>query len=45
MLIFFDNGLPIFYIQKRIGLNNKLFKMFKFRTMIKNADKDELGGF
>ena len=43
MLIFFDNGLPIFYIQKRIGLNNKLFKMFKFRTMIKNADKDELG--
>tara|TARA_B100000212_G_scaffold192610_1_gene145225 strand:+ start:404 stop:1024 length:621 start_codon:yes stop_codon:yes gene_type:complete len=42
-LIYFDNGLPIFYVQKRIGLKNKLFRIFKFRTMIKNAEKDELG--
>ena len=29
---------PIFYTQKRIGKNGKLFKMYKFRTMVKNAD-------
>lgn len=30
---------PIFYTQKRIGKNGKLFKMYKFRTMVKDADK------
>ena len=33
-----DRG-PIFYAQNRIGQNGKAFKMFKFRSMIKNADK------
>jgi len=28
-----------FYIAPRVGKNNKLFKMVKIRTMIKNADK------
>lgn len=30
---------PIFYCQKRIGKNGKFFKMYKFRTMVVNADK------
>ncbi len=30
---------PIFFKQERIGKNGKLFKMYKFRTMVKNADK------
>lgn len=30
---------PIFYSQKRIGKNGELFKMYKFRTMVKDADK------
>lgn len=30
---------PIFYSQKRIGKDGKLFKMYKFRTMVKDADK------
>lgn len=30
---------PIFYSQVRIGKNGKLFKMYKFRTMVVDADK------
>ncbi len=33
-----DKG-PIFYIHTRIGKNGKSFKMYKFRTMIVDADK------
>ena len=32
VIIIFD-GLPIIFIQQRVGLNNKLFSFFKFRTM------------
>ena len=30
---------PVFYSQYRIGKNGKLFKMYKFRTMVTNADE------
>ena len=33
MVIIISDGLPIFYIQKRVGRNNKIFKLYKFRTM------------
>lgn len=33
-----DNG-PIIYKQKRIGKDEKIFWMYKFRSMYKNADK------
>lgn len=29
----------IFFVQERIGKDGKLFKMYKFRTMVKDADK------
>ena len=32
-----DNG-PIFYKQKRIGKNGKYFEIYKFRTMVVNAE-------
>jgi len=38
ILILYLCGKPIFYIQKRIGKNGQIFKLYKFRTMIKNAD-------
>ena len=33
------SGRPIFYSSTRVGLNGKTFKFYKFRTMIKDADK------
>ena len=32
-----DNG-PIFFVQKRIGYKNKIFKMYKFRSMLVNTE-------
>ena len=37
LIIFIDDGFPIFFLQKRVGLNGKYFKIFKFRTMKKNT--------
>lgn len=34
-----DKG-PLFFTQERIGKNGKLFKMYKFRTMVINADEE-----
>lgn len=33
LVIFFDDGKPIFFYQKRVGLNNSFFNIIKFRTM------------
>lgn len=30
---------PIFFVQERIGKNGKTFRMYKFRTMVKDADQ------
>jgi undecaprenyl phosphate N,N'-diacetylbacillosamine 1-phosphate transferase len=37
----FFNGFPIFFIQSRVGKNEKIFKLIKFRTM--NQKKDMYG--
>lgn len=37
ILIFIFDGYPIIYIQKNYGLNNKIFNLYKFRTMKKNT--------
>ncbi len=39
LLILIDSGFPIIYKQSRITQFSKEFKVFKFRTMVKNADK------
>jgi len=40
--IIINNGFPVFYFQTRVGKNNRDFKLFKFRTMYKDADKKGL---
>jgi lipopolysaccharide/colanic/teichoic acid biosynthesis glycosyltransferase len=42
ILIKLDSEGPVFYLGERIGKNGKPFRIFKFRTMVKNAE--ELGG-
>ena len=39
LLIFIVSGLPIFYAQKRVGLNGIPFMLYKFRTMHVGAEK------
>jgi exopolysaccharide biosynthesis polyprenyl glycosylphosphotransferase len=30
---------PVFFVQKRVGLNKRVFNIFKFRTMVPDAEK------
>ncbi|MCX8084290.1 MAG: sugar transferase [Calditerrivibrio sp.] len=39
LLIKMDSKGPVFYKQDRVGKDFKKFKLFKFRTMIQDADK------
>jgi lipopolysaccharide/colanic/teichoic acid biosynthesis glycosyltransferase len=34
-----DTPGPVFYAQERVGLHGRRFKLYKFRTMVKDADK------
>jgi exopolysaccharide biosynthesis polyprenyl glycosylphosphotransferase len=34
-----DSPGPVFFIQQRVGLNKRLFPMFKFRTMVDGSDR------
>lgn len=37
-----EDGFPVLYKANREGIHGKSFKIYKFRSMVKNADK--LGG-
>ncbi len=39
LIVKINLGSPIFFIQKRPGLNGKVFNIYKFRTMINKSDK------
>ncbi len=42
MLIKFDSPGPALFVQERVGLNKRKFRMYKFRTMVANAEKKQL---
>ena len=37
LLIFLQDGLPVFFKQKRVGVNYSFFYIYKFRTMKKDT--------
>jgi len=39
-LVKFSSPGPVFYRQKRVGQDNQIFEIVKFRTMIHNAEKN-----
>ena len=41
LIIAIDTGFPIFYKPLRAGYKNKPFHIYKFRTMVKDADKGD----
>ena len=40
LLVRINLGSPVFFLQERVGKDNKIFKMIKFRTMKNSTDKD-----
>lgn len=39
LLIFFDSGWPVIFTHKRVGKGGDDFELFKFRSMVLNADE------
>ena len=37
LLVFIEDGLPLFFIQDRLGRNKEVFKIYKIRTMYGNT--------
>lgn len=40
ILVVIEDGFPILYRQERVGLNGRLFKVIKFRSMRRDAEAD-----
>ncbi|MBI2757376.1 MAG: sugar transferase [Chloroflexi bacterium] len=39
LAIVLDDGFPILFKQQRVGENGRLFSMYKFRTMVRDAER------
>ncbi|MDK2857975.1 MAG: hypothetical protein PWQ29_1109 [Verrucomicrobiota bacterium] len=44
LMIVLEDGWPVFYVQQRVGINGRIFNLYKFRSMRRGADrlKEEL---
>ncbi|NNL57066.1 MAG: TIGR03013 family PEP-CTERM/XrtA system glycosyltransferase [Pseudomonadales bacterium] len=40
LLVMLESGRPVIYRQMRVGLGGRPFEIFKFRSMVTNAEKD-----
>ena len=40
LAIMIEDGLPVFYYQERVGRDGRIFRVIKFRSMIKNAEAE-----
>jgi len=40
LVIRFSCGAPVLYIQDRMGLDGRVFRMLKFRTMVRDAERE-----
>ena len=40
LLLLICQGRPIIFVQNRVGKNNQLFKLYKFRTMETTAEEE-----
>jgi len=40
LAILLESGLPVIYVQERVGLHGKPFRLYKFRSMRQNAEVD-----
>jgi len=39
LLVYLEDGSPVIFRQKRVGRDGRLFEIYKFRTMVKNAEQ------
>jgi lipopolysaccharide/colanic/teichoic acid biosynthesis glycosyltransferase len=42
ILIKLDSPGRIFFSQGRVGMNSRIFRMYKFRTMVNNAHRNKV---
>lgn len=39
LMVYLEDGSPVFFRQKRVGRNGQMFEIYKLRTMVKNAEQ------
>jgi exopolysaccharide biosynthesis polyprenyl glycosylphosphotransferase len=39
LMVYLEDGSPVIFRQKRVGRNGLTFEIYKFRTMVKNAEQ------
>jgi lipopolysaccharide/colanic/teichoic acid biosynthesis glycosyltransferase len=39
LAIVIEDGFPVFFAQNRVGLNGRVFRFYKFRSMFRNAEQ------
>jgi len=42
VMIYLEDGSPVIFRQKRVGRDGRLFEIYKFRTMVKDAERLQL---